>query len=504
MPLLKPIRAYQINWNHPLARGLTGCWLLNEATGEKVADCGLGRNNGSFHYSTTAPVWKPGKHGCCLEFGTERCIDCGTGKFGWDVTNQVSVVALVNQSASQTNTIFARSGYVRPARLHAQAAGKSSWRVYTDGTDCLIMSTSQHATDGSEWVHVAGTWQAGDGRLYVNGVLEASESSSSGTLTTTDNQFVGIGGTYEDSNYYNCLDGKIEYVFVYNRALSADEVKWLCREPFAIFAMSISPASIHVPSATVSLAGLAGGTSTASATLETICGLPRTERCWLRGALFNGMTANAFKLGTTLNLGWFWARIDGCSALYRGNSMELIDFANILTVAEQNADVISPPDYLPHNNSSTYFYVIRRFNHCGYQENTLAAAAKVSIDASGELIKPQPNKVFALRAEQTAGNRIRLTWFYCCLEQNSPPVCFNVYYDNRTGQIDYNNTLVKIIYQGRKFYSYQSDTLEAGKYLFAIRAEDSVGIESSSTAQLSVQLDAAKVEPIDIVSAESA
>ena len=503
MPLLKPIRAYQIDRSHPLARGLTGCWLLNEATGEMVADCGLGRNNGSFHYATTPPLWKPGKRGSCLEFGTERCIDCGTGKFGWDVTNEVSVVSLVNNSASQANTIFARSAYVRPVRLHTQATGKSSWRVYTNGTDCLIMSTSQHATDGSEWVHVAGTWRAGDGRLYVNGVLEASESSSTGILTTTDNQFVGIGGTYEDSNYYNCLDGRIEYVCVYNRALSAEDVRWLRREPFAMFAESISPAAIHVPSTFVSLAGLAGAASTASASLEIICGLPRTERCWLRGALFNGMTANAFKLGTTLSQGWFWARIAGCSALYRGSSMELIDFANILTVVELNAVNISPPGYLPHNTNSTYFYVIRRFNHCGYQENTLAAAAKVSIDVSGELVKPQPNKVFAIRAEQAAGSSIRLTWFYCPLDQNSPPACFNIYYDNRTGQIDFNNVLAKITYRGRKFYSYQSDALEPGKYLFAIRAEDAGGIENSSTAQLSVQLDAANVDPIDIVRAES-
>ena len=502
MPLLKPIRAYQINWSHPLARGLTGCWLLNEATGEKVADCGLGRNNGSFHYATTPPVWRPGKHGPALEFGTDRCIDCGTGKFGWDLTNQVSVVSLVNQSANQTNTIFARSAYVRPVRLHAQSGGRASWRVYTDGTDCLITSTSSHATNGSEWVHVAGTWRAGHGRLYVNGALEVSESSSTGSLTTTDNQFVGIGGTY-GGGYLYCFDGKIEYIFVYNRVLSAEQVRWLRREPFAMFAGSISPAWIHVPSTIVSLAGLAGAASIASASLETICSLPRTERCWLRNALFNGMTANAFKLGTTLSLGWFWVRVAGCSALYRGNSMDLIDFANILTVAETNAGNISPPGYLPHNSSSTYIYIIRRFNHCGYRENTLAAAAKVSLDASGELEKPQPNKVSAVRAEQAAGSSIRLTWFYCCLEQKSPPACFNIYYDSRTGQIDYNNTLAKITYRGRKFYSYQSETLEPGKYLFALRAEDADSTENSSSAQLSVQLDPASIDPIEIVSAET-
>ena len=138
MPLLKPIRALQINWSHPLARGLTGCWLMNEATGEIVADCGPRRNNGTFHYSTIAPAWNSGRHGSCIEFGTERCIDCGTGKFGWDLTNEVSVIASVNQSASQVNTLFARSSVVRPCRLYTYINGRFKWWVYTDETACII------------------------------------------------------------------------------------------------------------------------------------------------------------------------------------------------------------------------------------------------------------------------------------------------------------------------------------------------------------------------------
>src|SRR4030042_3733324 len=196
MPLLKPFRALQINWSHSLARELTGCWLLNEAAGEMLAIFGPRRNNGSFHYSSAPPVWKPGKYGSCIEFGTERFIDCGTGKFGWDITNEVSVVASVNQSASQTNSIFCRSVLSRPCKLTRYSSGRFKWLAYTDGTNCIIDSTSTHATDGSECVHVAGTWRAGDGRLYVNGVQEAGESSSSGSLSfINDSTPVGIGGT---------------------------------------------------------------------------------------------------------------------------------------------------------------------------------------------------------------------------------------------------------------------------------------------------------------------
>jgi hypothetical protein len=477
---------------------------MNEACGEIVADCGPRRNNGSFQYSTTAPAWKPGKYGSALEFGSERCIYCGTDKLGWDITNEISVIASVNQSANQTNTLFARSGFVRPCRLSAFSSGRFKWWVYTDGTNCAINSTSTHPVDGSEFVHFAGTWRAGNGRIYVNGKQEASESSSSGSLSfVNDSQPVGIGGTYEGSNYYYCFSGKIEYVFVYNRVLSAEEIRWLYRQPFAMFARTISPALITVTIATVSLAGSASATSAGSATLTLTDNLSEIKLNWLNDALFNGMTSNAFKFGTTLSLGWFWTRITGCSALYRGPNIEQIDFDTVLTVGQIDASEISPPNYLPHESNSTYFYTVRRYNHCGYLEHTLAASAKVSLNAEGQLDKPRPNKIYAAKAEQVDIDKVLLTWFYCPLEQDSQPGCFNIYYDNRTGQIDYENPLATISFKGQKFYSYQSGPLETGKYLFAIRAEDTDGNANQSSACLSIELNDICPDAIDILQAET-
>ena len=436
--------------------------------------------------------------------GSERCIDCGTGKFGWDITNEISIIALVNQNASQTNTLFARSGFVRPCRLSAYSSGRFKWWIYTDGTDCIVNSTSTHATDGSEFVHVAGIWRPGNGRLYVNGVQEASESSSSGSLSfVNDSQSVGIGGTYEGGNYYYCWNGKIEYVFIYNRALSTEEVRWLYCQPFVMFARPISPALIPVTTATVSLAGSASAISAGSAALTLAGSLPKVELNWLKDALFNGMTSNSFKLGTNLSLGWFWCRIAGCSALYHGPSIEQVDFDTILTVTEKDVREIIPPDYLPHEGSLTYFYVVRRYNHCGYQEHTSAASAKVSLDTEGELDKPHPNKIFSARAEQVDTNKVRLNWFYCLLEQGSQPVRFNLYHDNRTGQIDYENPLAVISYQGQKYYSYESCSLETGRYLFTIRAEDIDGNENSSSAFLAIELDEDGPDSINILQANT-
>ncbi|GAF84803.1 unnamed protein product, partial [marine sediment metagenome] len=134
-------------------------------------------------------------------------------------------------------------------------------------------------------------------------------------------------------------------------------------------------------------------------------------------SLYEGDSPNGVKLGMGLTCGDFWPRVAGCSVLYRGSSMEVIDFVNLLAVAEAETSEISPPSYVPHNSGSIYFYIIRRVNNCGYEEHTLAAAVKVSIDASGELAEPQPNNVFETRAEQVDGNKIRLVWYYCPIEQ---------------------------------------------------------------------------------------
>ena len=220
-------------------------------------------------------------------------------------------------------------------------------------------------------------------------------------------------------------------------------------------------------------------------------------------SLYEGGSPNGVKLGMGLTGGDFWPRVAGCSMLYRGSGMDLIDFSDILAVSEAEASEISPPFYVSHDNGSIYLYVVRRANNCGREERTLAAAVKVSIDVSGELAQPQPNNVFESRAEQVGGNKIWLVWYYCSIEQQSPPACFKVCYDAGTGQIDYENPIATISYAGRRFYTYQSDVLDGDKYLFAIRAEDAAGTENTSLSQIKIHLDTVSLGAINILSAKA-
>jgi hypothetical protein len=106
-------------------------------------------------------------------------------------------------------------------------------------------------------------------------------------------------------------------------------------------------------------------------------------------------------------------------------------------------------------------------------------------------------------AAAAEGDKVRLTWFYSPLEQKSGPARFNIYCDNRTGEIDYDNPICVISYKGRRFYSCKSGALAAGRYLFAIRAQDIDGVENSSLGPLRVQVSAASPDAIDIVSIEA-
>jgi hypothetical protein len=499
---------------------------MNEGSGDRVFDLSGNGNIGTFGSGAARPFWQGGKSGSSVYFdGGDKISTPSLGALSLPLT----IVASMKRSATGVwHPIFVThevDNCYYGAALIIQSPD-IVWLQYGDGDGNTSSDrNTRHGVSSlaaNQWYTVAGVIRGqNDMDIYLDGVDDGGSYSGAATSMDTSSGKPAFGRwpALATDQY---LTGNIEYVYLFNRDLSASEIALLHREPFCMFTGAGRPPLIG--GQIVNLAGVSTGMSSLSATTKTIRktkgtiteftdveGLlsitgespPDIEMSWLREALFNGMTANAFKLGTALSLGWFWSRIAGCSALYRRYNMEEIDFADILAVTELDDCEISPPKYIPHSSSATYFYIIRRFNSCGYQEHTLAAAAKFSIESNGEAAEPKPNKVFDSISGIVDGSKIQLVWFYCPIEQESPPVCFNVYYDNRTGQIDYQNPLAKIDYKGRKFYSFQSGTLEAGKYLFAIRAGGSGKLENSSLAQLKIQLDTTNLNTMNIVRAEA-
>lgn len=497
MPIIKATRGRLLNKSHPLARGLVGYWPMCEGSGAKIFDLS---NNGNFGESTGTALWSAGMFGGCIDYdgSSER------HKVGYKPVLFCSPYMTVGFWAKSDVTNYTSNAYV--ISMYDYALGKRMWGICINASnDKWSVITSSNGTTAyfsdsamavdSSWHYftfvVNNSTKQWD--MYVDGLFSQSITAY---VTYSDQQsFLTIGGL-DGSNYF---DGKIDNVSIWNRRLIASEISRLYREPFCMFDDRICVAAICYPSAYVDVAGSCSAQSSLAGKLTVSCLMPESERPWQQDALFAGMTDRAFKLGTVLTFGWFWMRVDGCMALYRGSSMEQIDFKNILGVAETDAVQIKPPDYIPHEAGSIYFYVVRRFNGCGLQERTLSVAAKVAMKSDGSLQEPLPNKNFAANARQTGDDKIRLDWFYCPLEQKSPPVCFRLYYDNASGQIDYENPLATIEYKGRKFYSYEISQLAAGRYLFAVRVENADGFDDDSQARMEIQLADQNPEPIEIL-----
>jgi hypothetical protein len=539
MPLLKPARATLLNKSHPLMRGLVSCWLFNESTGGRVFDLSGYRNDGTLQADAH---FASGRSGSALSFdGNGDYVNCGTSNI-LNLYDEFTFVFWIYLKSSTTrNCLYSRvatlwiRNVIGTTRLGIEQA-QSPWNhVSLNAADALSLNT---------WYHVVITHDSNDlTKIYVNSILK-KEGILNFLSDTSSTAYIGSYGGYS-----HWFDGLIDGGMIFNCVLSVAEIMWLHREPFCMFRHETNSAVLFIP--IINLTAASSAQSTTSATLKRIrrikgssvavaevtallkiigevllAGLIDTsavtsgiltlsyrgpwlskmlkiERQWLTDALFNGMTANAFKLGMVISCGWFWVRPNGCTVLYHGTAMEKIDFTNILSVAEQKTESMSLPDFIPQNNNSTYFYVIRRFNNYGCQERTLQAAVKIEIDTEGNLAEPLPNNIFAWRADQVDGNKVQLIWFYSPLEQMSKPVHFKVYYDGGTGQIDYENPIATIGYQGRKFYCWQSEALPGNKYLFTVKAEDINGIENNSLEQLAIDIVGDGPDEIEILKVET-
>jgi hypothetical protein len=230
--------------------------------------------------------------------------------------------------------------------------------------------------------------------------------------------------------------------------------------------------------------------------------IPGVRLFWLREALFSGMTGTAFKLGTALTQGWFWMRRSGCTALYGGATQGQVDFNRILQVIDAGSETLSLFAYPPLSADSTHCYLVRRFNGCGEQEQTTAAAVVVCVARDGQLAPSAPNALSCLKGEQIDNHKLRLTWLYCPLDQGTLPEQFNVYWDGGTAQIDLENPVAVIPYRGRKFYHYDSGVLSDGQYMFVIKAVSADVTENPLQASVACQVKSLSYGPVSILAAQ--
>jgi hypothetical protein len=82
-----------------------------------------------------------------------------------------------------------------------------------------------------DWIHVAFTHAGPRTRLFVNGALVAHHDDQPVRGSGVATRPVIIGGSIHRGEIWQHLDGAVDEVRIYDRALSDDEIEALAREP---------------------------------------------------------------------------------------------------------------------------------------------------------------------------------------------------------------------------------------------------------------------------------
>src|SRR3989344_5537130 len=170
-------------------RGLVGYWNFEEGTGTTAADSTDQGNDGTL---TGGPTWVSGKagNGAALDFdGTDDFVDIGTGP-------------------STVNTV---AFWVNPTTT-------TEYPVDLNGTEYVWINSGTVTAQGFT-----------SPTIYVNGVVSSTVSAGSWqhvvvtTGTSLNASDLDIGRVEGTGNH----EGRIDEVRIYNRALSAAEIKML-------------------------------------------------------------------------------------------------------------------------------------------------------------------------------------------------------------------------------------------------------------------------------------
>jgi hypothetical protein len=231
---------------HPLSQGMDFAYLANEGAGNILYDA-LRNNNGTLH-------------------GGKWSIHDGTPGLELDAvsTEYVSIPQKIDTSGAIT---VAFGSYVATPASWATLFGGSG----TDPSLDRLLAHAPHTDNILYWIY-GNTAIGSDGRLtvdytsylskltnvaltsegkggafkgiYFNGELAASAAVSDGP---DGDVFIDIGRLRSAADLYHT--GIITYLYIYNRRLSADEIRWLDYDVNGMFEPDFTPARIEYAAA---------------------------------------------------------------------------------------------------------------------------------------------------------------------------------------------------------------------------------------------------------------
>ena len=229
--------------------GLVGNWIMNENGGSTVADSSGNGKTGTFVGDTH---FVPGKFGSCLSFdGIGDYVDVGD-KDGLNIRtgNFSASVWIKNTGLNPAGTILSKLffdsvyNFGWSLSLNNAVLGGATQAGYIDFFMAYDESSLDYSFDASlddgNWHHIAFTLERDSStglKLFKDGVQIGVSQDVTGVSGDIDNhESFTIGaldsGAFGLLGYFN---GSIDDVMIFNRTLSASEIKELYTNPFALY-----------------------------------------------------------------------------------------------------------------------------------------------------------------------------------------------------------------------------------------------------------------------------
>ncbi len=241
-PCVKPpFGAAEIDWGHPLASKIVGCWPFNDVGGGTAIDLALGANGALVN----SPSLRAANAGLVLDFASAsdqyvnvgnpaqlQITDAITVATGYFLTTIPANVASFQLVAKDKNT--GGRAYTLDVNRNTGAVPASGLRFYISGGLGLDIITEGRNPIATDLRTAVGSYRTSDKllSLYINGAKRAEQTAAtSGIATATANV---LFARREYAGFTEPLNGQLFYVMIWNRKLSDSEVRWHAAEPYAM------------------------------------------------------------------------------------------------------------------------------------------------------------------------------------------------------------------------------------------------------------------------------
>ncbi|MCD6346383.1 MAG: LamG domain-containing protein, partial [Bacteroidales bacterium] len=204
--------------------GLVGYWSFDEGTGTIAYDSTNNNNDGTIYGAT----WVEGRFGSALSFDGNDYVD--VGDVGVSEGNAFTIEAWFRSSAGKScPTIYSEGTPANwPTNLIILYGPETDdhvrvWHRDGSGTGGTLLEGGTSLNDNA-WHHVAYVQRAlNDRELYVDGLSVDTDSTSLSALSVT-NAYIGANNNNGSMTQFS--DDVIDEVRIYNRALSATEIRY--------------------------------------------------------------------------------------------------------------------------------------------------------------------------------------------------------------------------------------------------------------------------------------